>query len=226
LGILELVRRLSPRAEFAVVLSLAFGLFIFTSVWSLVAASSSAPISEEDLRFLVVYELITSAALLAFLSVRGWTAATFGLKPTLEGTLWGAILVVAVMLVDLVTTQLIAAVWPQAFRMIEAVDLPVGTLDLRTVVLLSVVNGLYEELFVCGYVVTTLGKRSSAWMAINVSVTIRFLYHLYQGPVAVLSIIPTGLMFAYVYARTGRLWPLIVAHAALDFFALVGYAGR
>jgi len=225
------MRRLPPRAEFAIVLFFAFGLFTFNSVWALVAAPSSQQIaSEGGLLFLLAYELITLWVLLSFLCARGWTAATVGLKPTLDGTMLGGFLLTAVMLVDLVTAQLIAAVWPQAFRMIAAVaqsfrmevaaDLPAGK-ALLTVVIFSVVNGLYEELFVCGYVVTALSKRCGAWTAINVSVTIRFLYHLYQGPVAVLNVIPTGLMFAYVYARTGRLWPLVVAHAALDFVAFV-----
>ena len=31
-----------------------------------------------------------------------------------------------------------------------------------------------------------------------------------------------GLAFAYWFARNGRLWPLIAAHAVLDFFALAG----
>ncbi len=33
-----------------------------------------------------------------------------------------------------------------------------------------------------------------------------------------------GLVFGYVWLRTGRLWPLIVAHALIDAVAFVGYA--
>ena len=46
-------------------------------------------------------------------------------------------------------------------------------------------------------------------------------YHFYQGALGVLSITPMGPLFAYWFARTGRLWPLVVAHALQDFTALV-----
>lgn len=33
-----------------------------------------------------------------------------------------------------------------------------------------------------------------------------------------------GLVFGYTWRRSGRLWPLIVAHAVIDVVAFVGYA--
>ncbi|MFD1296210.1 CPBP family intramembrane glutamic endopeptidase [Lysobacter gummosus] len=41
---------------------------------------------------------------------------------------------------------------------------------------------------------------------------IRIAYHLYQGSAGVVSIVPMGLAYAWLYARTGRLWPLVLAH--------------
>lgn len=55
----------------------------------------------------------------------------------------------------------------------------------------------------------------------NVSVLIRVLYHLYQGLDAFPFHAMYGLIQAYVFVRTGRLWPLIVSHALLDLYALV-----
>jgi membrane protease YdiL (CAAX protease family) len=52
-------------------------------------------------------------------------------------------------------------------------------------------------------------------------VLIRVLYHLYQGLDAFPFHATYGLIQAYVFAHTGRLWPLIVSHAILDFYALV-----
>jgi uncharacterized protein len=51
-------------------------------------------------------------------------------------------------------------------------------------------------------------------------------YHLYQGALGVVMALPMGLVFTLVFARTGRLWPLVIAHALLDFVALVSYIGR
>ncbi|HUQ10090.1 MAG TPA: CPBP family intramembrane glutamic endopeptidase [Steroidobacteraceae bacterium] len=59
------------------------------------------------------------------------------------------------------------------------------------------------------------------WTAINVSTGIRLLYHLYQGPIGILSVVPLGLIFGYAYSRTRMLWPLIFAHIVLDIAGLL-----
>lgn len=96
----------------------------------------------------------------------------------------------------------------------------VGTVSLSTMILLSTVNPVFEEVLVVGYVMSVIQRRHSMWLAINISTLIRLSYHLYQGPVAIISIVPMGLLFGYCYARTGRLWPLILAHAMMNFIPL------
>ena len=53
----------------------------------------------------------------------------------------------------------------------------------------------------------------------NVSTAIRLSYHLYQGAAGVISIITTGLIFGYWFARTRQLRPLVAAHGYLNFVA-------
>ena len=53
---------------------------------------------------------------------------------------------------------------------------PAPDLNMQLVFLVSVVNGIFEELFVAGYIITTLTARRGMWMAINVSVVVRLLY--------------------------------------------------
>jgi membrane protease YdiL (CAAX protease family) len=57
-----------------------------------------------------------------------------------------------------------------------------------------------------------------------ISSLLRAAYHLYQGFGAGLGNLAMGLVFGYVWQRTGRLWPLIVAHGLIDTVAFVGYA--
>ena len=83
------------------------------------------------------------------------------------------------------------------------------------------INGLYEELFVAGYVITLLKERRGLWFAVNVSVAIRLMYHLYQGALSVVVIVPMGLILGYWYARKGRLWPLVVAHTLIDLVGML-----
>ncbi|BBX47048.1 CPBP family intramembrane metalloprotease [Mycobacterium cookii] len=86
-------------------------------------------------------------------------------------------------------------------------------------------DGWAEEIIVVGYLLTRLdqlgvGSRAAlAWSAL-----LRGAYHLYQGFGAGLGNIAMGLVFGYAWRRTGRLWPLVIAHGLIDTVAFVGYA--
>ena len=47
------------------------------------------------------------------------------------------------------------------------------------------------------------------------------LVHAYQGPMAVIGILPLGLVFTYYFARSRRLWPAVVAHMIFDTIGLL-----
>ena len=40
---------------------------------------------------------------------------------------------------------------------------------------------------------------------------------------AAVIVIAMGLVFGYAWCRTGRLWPLVIAHGVIDTVAFVGY---
>ena len=48
----------------------------------------------------------------------------------------------------------------------------------------------------------------------------RMLYHLYQGPIGIITIVPLGMLYGYTYVRSRQLWPLIVAHVLVDIIGL------
>lgn len=82
-----------------------------------------------------------------------------------------------------------------------------------------------EEIVVVGYLVTRLRQcRVPAVVTLIASSVLRASYHLYQGVSAGFGNLAMGLIFAYFYHRTGRIWPLIVAHFLIDAVAFVGYA--
>jgi membrane protease YdiL (CAAX protease family) len=114
----------------------------------------------------------------------------------------------------------LAMVWPTFARLAATTHLVAHGLEWPTAVAVSVINPVFEEVFVCAYVITALKDRVGVTTAVNVSAGIRVFYHLYQGAVGVVGVAPLALLFAYGFARTGRLWPLIVAHALTDFTAL------
>lgn len=92
-------------------------------------------------------------------------------------------------------------------------------------ILAAFANGFAEEVVVVGYLITRLRQlgltQSSAVWASGV---LRGVYHLYQGFGAGLGNVVMGLVFGYAWCRTGRLWPLVLAHGIIDSVAFVGYA--
>jgi membrane protease YdiL (CAAX protease family) len=93
------------------------------------------------------------------------------------------------------------------------------------VLLLSAVeNALVEEVIAVGYLLARLQDlRWGPWAAVAASAALRGTYHLYQGFGQALGNAVMGAIFAWWFQRTGRLWPLLVAHTLLDVVAFVGY---
>jgi uncharacterized protein len=92
-------------------------------------------------------------------------------------------------------------------------------------VLSAFANGWAEEVIVVGYLLTRLEQlRVSSTKALIWSSVLRGGYHLYQGFGAGLGNLAMGLVFGYTWRRSGRLWPLIIAHGVIDTVAFVGYA--
>jgi membrane protease YdiL (CAAX protease family) len=97
----------------------------------------------------------------------------------------------------------------------------------RIPVLLGVAfaNGWAEEIIVVAFLITRLRQlRVSPGKALVISALLRGAYHLYQGFGAGLGNLVMGLVFGYVWRRSGRLWPLIIAHGLIDAVAFVGYS--
>ena len=91
-------------------------------------------------------------------------------------------------------------------------------------VLVAFANGFAEEVVVVGYLITRLRQLGlSPPKAVVLSSLLRGLYHLYQGFGAGLGNVAMGLVFGYAWCRTGRLWPLVIAHGIIDTVAYVGY---
>lgn len=91
-------------------------------------------------------------------------------------------------------------------------------------IVIAFANGWAEEVIVVGYLLTRLRQlRVSAPVALVCSALLRGAYHLYQGFGAGLGNVAMGLVFGYAWQRTGRLWPLILAHGLIDTVAFVGY---
>ncbi|HEY2404189.1 MAG TPA: type II CAAX endopeptidase family protein [Steroidobacteraceae bacterium] len=221
----ERILRLSGAFELSVVLLLAFGLTVPGNLLALLsptylAQRTTPPVNNAALVGTLVYELVIMCILIPFLKARGWNRERLGFLPSIQDTVWGVGLLGAYYVIVLVFESILGSVWPQVVIGMSHIHLNAGHFDWGILLAVSIVNPVFEELFVCAYLITALKERFGATTAINVSAGIRVFYHFYQGALAVLSITPLALLFGYWFARTGRLWPLIVAHALQDFIAL------
>jgi len=92
-------------------------------------------------------------------------------------------------------------------------------------ILAALQNAVLEEVVVVGFLMTRLGQlRWSPAAVIAASALLRGAYHLYQGFGQGVGNAVMGVVFGYWYHRTGRVMPLVIAHAILDVVAFVGYA--
>lgn len=83
-------------------------------------------------------------------------------------------------------------------------------------------NPFFEELIVRAYLMREIkALTGSTATSVISSVVLQASYHLYYGWLGALAIACLFLVFAVYYARSGRAVPVVIAHTAFDFYALV-----
>ncbi len=84
--------------------------------------------------------------------------------------------------------------------------------------------GLTEEVIMIGYLFDRLRRLGWGWWTIILSTAaLRGVYHAYQGIGPIIGNFAMGVLFGWVYTRTRRVMPLVIAHVLIDVIAFVGY---
>lgn len=90
--------------------------------------------------------------------------------------------------------------------------------------LAMIVNPFAEEFYVRGFLQTRLRQAGHGGLLIVLlSTGLQTSYHIYQGWVACLSLLPCFLVFALYYQAHRRLWPVVIAHLIMDLVAMLAY---
>lgn len=85
-------------------------------------------------------------------------------------------------------------------------------------------NGFAEELTLRGYLLPRLVELSGSKLAPVLVTSMLFSsYHIYQGPVGVMTAFFTGVVMGAYFVATRRLWPVAAAHAVMDVLPQVYY---
>jgi uncharacterized protein len=218
------IRNLSAPAEFCIVILLCFGVPLFFG-GVLVVVRDLMHVTQPQAHFnngtvlrLLIWQLIPFSVVLWLGRIRGWSLATLGFRVSWRSTVAGVLLYVAAT-VTAVLVHLYAAA--HAFRPeIHPLAIVTTGLTLPFILLNSVTNPLFEETFEAGYVIRSL-QGFGMWPAILAGALLRAALHGYLGINLVVTVFASGVIFGLVYWRWRQLWPLVVAHALLDFLGLL-----
>lgn len=171
----------------------------------------------------LVVEAVLAAMLLPFLRRRGWRVTKVAGAPEPRDVLRGAGVWLAAMAgyyFVWIVFALSAPAWAETVR-----GQPVaGGVSALVIVVVAVLNPLFEEFLWLGYGVPALGSRLGLRGACVVSLALRVAVHAYQGAMAVVGILPASAVLTWYYARTRRLWPVVVAHVIMDALGLATLA--
>ena len=209
--------------EIAIVVAICFGSSIVISVFRFIsgAAFERVEITDAHLVGLLIFEPILSVASLGFLYLCGyklWTRIQFVVSLRAIG------LGVAVCFAQILGYVLL---WMAAslILLLFGTHIPVAAFTVKVSLILavavSIINPMFEEAFLLGYLFDRLQKHSM-WFLIGLATLIRVSYHLYQGWVGVIGLIPTGIVMGLVYWRTRNLMPVYLAHLVMDLTGLLG----
>lgn len=204
--------------EAAVVVSLCFGLTLLRLV-----AGASGGFSDAALLETVLIECSLAALALHFLRWRGHS-----LREVLPAPSWfGSVLGLGLCLMTLGAWWLVSA-WLPMGTTSAATGAALGAVavarpTLPVLVLTAVVNGLYEETFLVGYLLRGFRSLGPA-LAMGISLLVRLVYHAPQGPATAVAVLLFGAVAGVFWWRTRSLWPVALAHALQDLVALAWLA--
>jgi uncharacterized protein len=209
-------RTTTTPGEAAAIAGICFGYAIVISLYAVASGFPDRGFSDSGLEWVIGWELLLAGTALGVLYLRGYAIAALLPTPTLKGCIWGVGLFFAAWLAGLILTLPFAGLPEQPIdRMMEDSQVTVPT-----VVVLAMVNGPYEEVFLLGFLQRGL-RHFGLSIALGVVLLVRVLYHLYQGPAGAVWVLGVGLVFGLYFARTERLWPPVFAHILWDIVPFI-----
>ncbi len=203
--------------EFVLIITICFGHLIYHSSQTLFIDASKVTniITDQSALADGMFDIVVVCITLGFLKLRGWKLTEFlPVKATWTGLFLAVAMLAGHRFLAIVSYTLLSGIF--GIQMVAGVQ---STLSPIGVIATSIDVGFIEELIVLGYVTHVLQHRGP-FFAITISTCIRLSYHLYQGPLVMIIVIPMGVLFGIIYWRYRNLWPFMLAHAFYDLMIL------
>lgn len=224
------------RVEILIVLTVTFGMSGLRSLLRLIDdLLAPEPLNEQevtlnvtqsDLAWLdLALQLCSAGVLFAWGALALFLLAGDGIRaaaPRLSDLGWGAGLAALIGLPGL--GLYVFAVQTGLSKVVVPTGMAHPEIEVPVLLLWSLANAFGEEVVVVMWLMSRLRHLGWGLPAILVgSSLLRGSYHLYQGVSAGFGNIIMGLVYGFFYAKTGRIWPLVIAHFLIDAVAFVGY---
>ena len=217
--------RFPPLLEFTLVISIALGYFILSSFqWATIETSNPTILKYGDKEVLqiIYYELAVLVIVVSILKWQGRSFNNFGLSFSIDKITMGLVLFVVNYFVYVLLFRLFGD-FILSLNIISGntSDSISYSIDVTAIPLLlfSVFNPLFEEFILVGYIVTAIRKKFGLLSCLILSVGFRLSFHIYQGPIILLSILPMGILFTLHFWHKRSIIPLIIAHGIMDFLS-------
>lgn len=207
-----------------IVTALMFGSSIWFSTDTYLSASVlNINFSEDSQQLIELYKLLLpllTAAVVYLYIMAGFSVRDLPWGISWQATLLGVFLfVLLVVLADIFFVIIAISTAPTTLDTVHGAASTTWSAQLWLATILhAVFNGIYEELYFLGIVLAV--RRRWLWVAIVLSLIVRFSVHTYQGLEAAFIITAMGLQMLILYYWIRRLWPFMVAHMLADIFGL------
>jgi len=222
------VRKIPLSIEVVSIVFISLGYFIYTAFqWLILEDSGSVQITYQnsDLHHLILYELISLTIVGAILKWQGRSLKNYGISISVEKVTMGLALFVTTYIVYLVLYTLFGDFVFSLGKLIPGSASSRGEISFYVNVsilhlsLFSIINSIFEEFILVGYIVTSIRKKMGLATCLILSVGFRLSFHVYQGPIILLTILPMGIIFTLYFWHKRSIIPLIIGHAIMDFLS-------
>ncbi len=221
----EIKSKLGNISEVFFVLLLGFGLFIYSSTinafFTSTVETSAQSYNSYDFIFIVFYDLLVLAIIARFLKFRNWSLKDFNLDFSYKMIGIAALLALTRIFAGIAIINAIDSLQLPYFKSLsnDTISLQI---NLVSTILIVIVNSVFEEVLLIGYLFKRFENFNSI-LIITISSLVRASYHTYQGWSNVASLFAMALIFGIYYIKYKKLWPLILAHALGNIFFFLNY---
>ena len=203
-------------AELWLVLWICGGPFVATSIVRLVQNhGATAVFDARRVALLLGVEAMLAIGFVPYLRTRGWTLSR--VTERWEARDIGRALAIFLALWAVENSLGYLKLVLGLPRQVPAVRI-VGSDPWLLIVALSVLDPIFEEFLYLGFVFNAI-QRYGVVVAATAVVCLRVAIHLYQGAGALAAQLVFAILLTTYYARTRRLWPIVLAHAITDLAA-------